>query len=449
MKFKTDDPRIQELDGLIKRAAVQVRDIAAAAEGAAREMTDEERKSASGLLNDIEKYEAAKVARQVELDAKADDEKFGADLKTAIGKAEAEALNEKALDGSKTLEGAAPKAKTLGDLFVSSQAYKNFVAEFPSGLPESVTIKSAPVQVGGFKDLVTSADLPGIINPDQRGLIIPPVWGKELTIKDIITVGQTSSDIVEYARLATATNNAAPVAQAANFDDGVITFDDPDYVVSTPSGTKPFSDLTFEKVTTSVKNIAHLVAATRRALSDAGQLMTIINNFLRWGLEEEVEDQIVAGSGTGENFDGILNADGTQAQAFATDIPTTIRKAITKARYVGRVRPNAVGLNPADDEALDLLKDTTGRYFGSGPFGTGPSTIWGLPRVVSESIPSGTAIVADWRQAVLWDREQTSVMMTEAHKDWFARNLVAVRAELRAAFGLLRPAGFVIADLTA
>ena len=110
--------------------------------------------------------------------------------------------------------------------------------------------------------------------------------------------------------------------------------------------------------------------------------------------------------------------------------------------------PTAVGLNPIDDEALDLLQDGNQRYYGNGPFSApGPKTIWGLPRMVSESVPVGTAIVADWRQAVLWDREATSILITESHKDWFARNLVGVRAEMRAGFGLLRPAGFCIASL--
>jgi HK97 family phage major capsid protein len=157
----------------------------------------------------------------------------------------------------------------------------------------------------------------------------------------------------------------------------------------------------------------------------------------------------MSGDGTGENFTGILNTSGVQSQAFTTDTVTTIRKAITKVRVVGRARPTAVGISPATDEELDLLQDANDRYYGGGPFNAGPSTIWGLPRFVSETVPDGTAIVADWRQAVLWDREQTNIMVAEAHKDWFARNLVAVRAELRAAFGILRPQAFVVADLTA
>lgn len=441
---------IADINAALKSTAIQIRDIAKAAELAERELTGDERKSVSGLLNDMEKFEAAKVSAQVDIDEAKSNDEFAASVKSAVSAAEAKEINAEALKSSSVGGLEVAKPGTLGELFIQSATYKSFMGEFPSGLPQDVNVKTAPVHVGGYKDLVTSADLPGIINPDQRGLIVPPVWGKDLKIADVITMGNTSTDLIEYAQLATSTNNAAPVAEAADFDDGAISGASPGpYVVATPSGTKPFSDMTFEKVTVPVRNIAHLAAATRRSLSDAGQLMTLINNFLRYGLEEEVEDQVMAGDGTGENFDGILNASGTQAQAFDTDMPTTIRKAITKARYIGRVRPTAVGINPADDEALDLLQDGNSRYYGGGPFGTGPSTIWGLPRLVTESVPAGTAVVADWKQAVLWDREQTSILITEAHKDWFARNLVAVRAEMRAGFGILRPAGFVITDLTA
>ena len=140
---------------------------------------------------------------------------------------------------------------------------------------------------------------------------------------------------------------------------------------------------------------------------------------------------------------------GTTAQAYSTSPIVTIRKGITKVSTVGRGQATAVALNPIDDEALDLATDDNNRYYGSGPFGTGPSTIWGRPRAVSEAIPAGTAIVADWRFAALWDREAATVSVSDSHADFFIRNLVAVLGELRAAFGVIRPAAFVVCDLTA
>jgi HK97 family phage major capsid protein len=444
--FKT----VAEYDAAIRAELGKAKVIADAVKALSRDLDDNERTTVSEHLNQVEKLDNEKKALVATLEGRAYGDKIEALLG---GAAAAQELNEKALDGADK-PGTYEAPKSWGKAFISTEMYKSFLKDYPSGPPESMSIKSAPVNMGGFKDLITHGDLPGIINPDQRGLIIPPVWGRELSIRDIITIGQTTSDVIEYAQLQSVTNAAAPVAEAANFNDGAISVTDTaggapyTVTVAAASGAKPFSNMVYEKVTTVVKTIAHLMGATRRALSDAGQLATLIDSFLRYGLQEEVEDQIVSGDASGENFDGIYHVTGTQDQPFSVDPLQTIRKAITKARVTGRVRPNAVGLHPADDEMLDLLQDDLGRYLGQGPWSSGPNTVWGLPRYVSEAIVEGTAVVADWKQAVLWDREQTTVAITEAHKDWFARNLVALRAELRAAFGILRPAGFVIADLT-
>lgn len=431
---------VAEIEALIRQKLEGVKSIAQTVEGAARDFTEEERGQITQVLNDVDKLQG-QLKELKEGDAFK--ERVTESLKGAEGAKTAEEINQKALEGAvagKALGAPGSRPVSIGEQFVKSQVYENFLKQFPTGIPDQVTVQTSPYVVGGFKDLVTSASLTGLIQPDVRGLQ-DPIWGRELSLRDVLTIGQTGSDIVEYARLLSATNAAAPVPEASTFADvgGEVTAGE--------GGVKPFSTMSFERVVVPVRNIAHLVATTRRALSDAGQLITLIDNFLRWGLGEEVEDQVMSGDGSGENFTGILETSGTLAQPWDGTLVRTIRKAITRTRVVGRARPTAVGMSPATDERLDLLQDKVGRFYGAGPFGTGPSTIWGLPRFVSEVIPDDAVIVADWRQAVLWDREQTSIVMTEAHKDWFGRNLVAVRGELRAAFGILRPSAFTIIDV--
>jgi len=50
---------------------------------------------------------------------------------------------------------------------------------------------------------------------------------------------------------------------------------------------------------------------------------------------------------------------------------------------------------------------------------------------------------------VLWDRERATVSVSDSHEDFFIRNMVAILAEMRAAFGLIRPSAFIVVDLTA
>lgn len=269
----------------------------------------------------------------------------------------------------------------------------------------------------------------------DRKPIVDSSYARPLTIRDVITMGTTDSDTVEYVRVTGVTNNAAPTAEATASGDA--------------SGAKPESAMALARITEPVKTVAHWIPATNRALADAGQLRTLIDTFLRYGLEEELEDQIITGSGVGENFTGVLTLAGTTAQPFVTNVLTTTRKARTKVRVTGRATPNAWVMHPNDWEAIDLLQDNEARYYYGGPAVMGNPRLWGLPVIESEGMTEGTTVVADWRLCVLWERMQTMISMSNSHSDFFIRNLIAILAEMRAALGWLRPKAFVITDLTA
>jgi HK97 family phage major capsid protein len=185
------------------------------------------------------------------------------------------------------------------------------------------------------------------------------------------------------------------------------------------------------------------VGATKRALSDVGQLRGLIDQELRDDLVDELENQMFNGNGVGENFTGINNQAGTLVQAFNTNGIITARQAITTLLVIGRQMPTAFVFHPTDWEAIDLLRGTDGHFLRGDPFRSGPNTLWGVPVVQSFHITQGAGWLANWRKAVLWDRQQATISATDSHEDWFIRNMIAILAELRAAFGLIRPAGFV------
>jgi HK97 family phage major capsid protein len=330
--------------------------------------------------------------------------------------------------------------KTIGDLFMASPEFSAFIKRFPDGrISEKAAISMDPV---GFKALITGvSDSSGgaFVANDRTGLYDAGPLGRTLSIRDVITLGTTSSDTVEYARAVSQTNAAAPVPEATS--SAVV---DGSTVTTVIGGVKPESTMTFEKVTANVKEIAHWMAITRRALADAGQLRTLIDAFLRYGLEEELEDQMVAGNGTGENFQGITGLSGVQTHAKGADsLLDAYRKARTKVRLVGHASPNAYLMHPNDWQEVDLLMNLEGNYYFGGPMQLGTPRLWGLPVVESEACAEGTAWVGDFKTLVLWDREQASIVVSESHADFFVRNLLAIRAEMRAAFGALRPSALV------
>lgn len=329
--------------------------------------------------------------------------------------------------------------KSLGDQVLENPEFKAYLDMLTDGgkrAPgKNERVNSPAVQVKSLITGLSSTSAGAFVVNDRKPIVDAGTFYRPLSLMDIITVGQTGSDVVEYVREGTHTNAAASVEEATATDDEV--------------GTKPESAMVFSVVTEAVSTIAHWVPATRRALADAPQMRTIIEQFLRYGIREELEDQMITGNSVGDDFTGVLNVSGNTPQAWDTDILTTTRKARTKVRTTGRATPTAYVLNPADWETIDLMQDNEARYFFGGPSQMGTPRLWGLPVVECEGMTSGTGMVADWKLAVLWDREQTNILISDSHADFFIKNLIAVLAEMRAAFGILRPAAFVEIDLTA
>lgn len=351
---------------------------------------------------------------------------------------------------------------TPGDLYTAANAYGEWKARFPSGGPTSqMSAWSDAVDVGGayadilglrsaseklrgrvlspskFRALLTSNDasVGELVRPDFRGLL-EPGQVRPLTVRQLITVIPVGTDAISYVREASRVSNAAPTAEAT--------------AITGTSGTKPEGGLTFAPVTDTVKTIAEWVPATNRILADAPFLRGYIDSYLTDDIAIELEDQVMAGAGTGENFLGILNTPGIQTAgppAGALNELDVIRRAKRLVRVNARTNATAVLINPEDAERQEQMKASgTGNYLGGGPFGAIEPRVWGLPYVESEAVPAGTAVVGDFRRAVLFDRQQTTISVGTANDD-FLRNIVRVLAEMRAGFGVLRPAAFVAVDL--
>lgn len=427
---------LEKLKADLEKVLTPARDIAAKAEAEDRDLTGDERAV-------IQKaFEDGKTIKASFDQAKADADLTGqlAGLGDGIG-----VLPQ--LDRDRPGDGDAlwtpRKGETLGMAFARSPELKALLKAYPQGrIPERAVVNSTPF---GAKALITGASdtsAGAFVVNDEQGLQVGlDAFQRPLTVRSLVTNGTTDSDTVEYVRVTATTNNASPVAEST-------TTADPGQMTAA-NGVKPESAMTMAKVTETVRTIAHWLPATTRALSDAGQVRTLIDTFLRYGLEEELEDQMINGAGTGENFTGIAEVSGVQAQAWDTNILTTTRKARTKVRTVGRSIPTAYVLNPADWETIDLLQDNENRYYFGGPTRMGQPTLWGLPVVESEAVPAGVGYVGDWRKAVLWDRQQASITVSNSHANFFIRNMVAILAEMRAAFGVLQPNAFVEIDLTA
>lgn len=439
-------------------AAKAAREIAEKADAENREMTEDERSR-------FESEFAKATGKKADADLAKKDEDILAQAKAiadAVGDLEIADAMKGDLDAQAFNAAREVGGKSLGKIVVGSEAFKSAMAPFlaQGRVPEKARFQTDPIAVKSFirfKSLFTggSETSAGAFVVAEQSGILEMLGRKDLRLRDLVSVRTTGSDAVEFVRQTSHTNSAAEVPEATTTAGPTYTADTGTGAVTvtnaTGGGYKPEGAWAFERVTVNVKTIAEWVPATKRALADAGQLEGLINQELVKDLEEREDNQILNGNGAGENLTGILNTSNVQTQAFTTDIFTTVRKALTLVRTVGRVIPTGIVMNPADVETIDLARDGasagTGKFLGLGPFGIGPRTLWGVPIVESENIAAKTALIGDFSKAVLWDRQQATVTMTDSHADFFIRNLVAVLAEERVAFGVTRPTAFVKATV--
>lgn len=439
--------KLLDLQGIAQKATGDARAIAEKADSEGRSMTEQERSDFdAAMTKGRDTLELIKVAKA---DHGLLDQAKSLALLVGDAKNTIDDLDAQKGWGGDTRNDRGRKA--LERMIVESPELKALLAPFKRDdgsvhIAERTALQSAPIHVkslfvGGTD---TSA---GAFVVNERTNILEPLGRRELRLRDLISVRRTTSDTVEYVRQTSHTNAAAPVAEATSSaapttgaSSGAA------LTLAAGGGYKPEGAWAYAVQTATVKTIAEWVPATKRALADVAQLEGLIRDELVADLKETEETQIVTGDGTGENLQGILTTSGIQTQAATTTNDATwfasFRQAITKVRVTGRAIPNGVLVNPAQAEKIDTSKDAQNRFYGAGPFGAGPRTLWGYPVVESEAITAGTALVGDFSKAVLWDREDASVTMTNSHADFFIRNLIAILAEERVAFGVTRPTAF-------
>jgi HK97 family phage major capsid protein len=362
------------------------------------------------------------------------------------------------------------QAVTPGEIVVNGEAYRSWMKRWPGGGPPKGVADSGEAEtVGIYRDLLgmrtatdrlragalltpsrfralisaASGSAGTLVRPDWMGLLEPGLV-RPLTLRALVTTIPVQSDTIEYIREVSRISAAAPVAEATGVNTSSL---------ADASGRKAEGGIVFAKVVDAVKTIAEWTAVTKRILSDAPALRAYVDQYLTDDVAIELEDQMAAGDGTGENFLGILQTPGIGTAGppgAGKNMLDAIRTAKRMVRVNARTNATAVLINPEDAEIVDTLKASgTGNYLGIGPFatGTGQGTIWGLPAVESEAVPPNTALVGDFRRAVLFDREETTITVGTANDD-FIKNVLRVLAEMRAGFGVLRPAAFVAVTLS-
>lgn len=287
---------------------------------------------------------------------------------------------------------------------------------------ETKTILSATGTWGSTASVGNS-----LIVPDRQPLVALPM--RQMTVRDLIAPGQTSSNAIEYAVQVARTNNAAVVAEGA---------------------LKPSSNYTWDLRSFPVRTIAHLVKASRQILDDAPGLRSVIDAEMRYGLDFAEEAEILYGDGTGAHLLGIV----PQATAYSGAFAITGEQGIDRIRLamlqaVQALLPvTGIVLNDLDWAKIELLKDGMGRYLIGDPQGVISRRLWGVPVVASLALTAGTFLAGAFRNAAqIFDRLTIEILISTENNDDFEKNMITIRAEERLALVVKRPAAFITGSL--
>lgn len=210
----------------------------------------------------------------------------------------------------------------------------------------------------------------------------------------------------------------------------------------------------YDPVTETLKKIAGYIKISDEMTEDAAFLVSEIEGRLLYALQLAEEDQLLNGSGTGQNLRGLLNRSGLQTETAAGegDVFDAIYRSLTKVELATDLVADGIAINPMDYQKLRLSKDKNDQYIAGGPFqgqyGNGQvmdnPAIWGKRTIVTPAIAQGTILVGAGKLgATIYRKGGLSLQATNTNEDDFVNNKVTILGEERLGLAVRRPSAFV------
>lgn len=246
---------------------------------------------------------------------------------------------------------------------------------------------------------------------------------RPIQLLDILPTGNTGFELVKYMEETTRTHAAAETAEGEAFAESTFAFTERSSPV--------------EKVTDSLP-------VTDEQLEDVALIESYINGRLTFGLRQRLDRQCLLGDGSSPNLRGILNTSGIQTRAKGADeAMDALYKAMTDIRVTGRAIPTHHNIHPLDWQDIRLKKTNDGIYIFGSPVEAGPIRLWGLPVIENDALTEGTALVGSFEPSWIMLVERRGVDVQVGYKgDQFVQGRRTIRADMRAALVVMRPAAF-------
>ena len=314
--------------------------------------------------------------------------------------------------------------KSLGDLFMESSAFKDYVKGVgPVSSFKDVDMKALFRRDAGWQPETT-----------RTGRVeMMPV--RPVQILDIIPQIPTGQASVVYVEETTFTNAAVETAETGTTANPT----------TAAQGVYQEATLELTERSSPVRLIAVYLPVTDQQLEDVDGIRAYIDQRLVFMLRQRLDSQVVVGNGTAPNLTGFLHATGLneRVKISGEPAPSAIYKGLVDVRIKGRAIPSAIIMHPTDWQNIRLLQDANGNYIMGPPGLQIEPRLWGYLIVESDAITEGTALCGDYANfCALHDRRDVDVQISNSHVDFFVRGMMAIRADLRAAFAIYRPKAY-------
>ena len=341
--------------------------------------------------------------------------------------------NEKALDeDSKPVSempqpAEAVEAKSVGEQFVQTDAYKNYLSSGVKGVDSHIETKTTLTTTGYPPE---SLRQPGILETALRD---------PNAVINLFDVINTDQNAFSYLEETTFTNNAAEAAEGSAVGEAA---------------------LAFTEKTESIRKMGVFIPVTDELLADEAGIQGYLNSRLQTMIRLRLDSQLLSGDGTAPNLEGILDAG--KSSVGSSDFNSyngnlgrigAIYNAITDIRVNAFTEPDAIIMNPNDwNQIVTSVTDVTTSgsnnplFVVAGGFGADAApTIWGLKVIPTTAISNNTVLVGKFgggEAANVVMRQGMELAVSDSHSDFFTKNQLAIRATMRVGFPVYRQAAF-------
>ena len=158
----------------------------------------------------------------------------------------------------------------------------------------------------------------------------------------------------------------------------------------------PYTPATIQYLqrTQAVEKRGVYIDVTDEVLADNAGLQSMLTDDLTDMLGEDIDDQLITGSGETDNLLGFQNKPGVTEIASGTDSsPIALLDAIGSVRTTGRATVDTICMNSTDFYNMRKLQETTGAFLHGRPTEAVMFQEWGVPIILVDSLPEGTALV--------------------------------------------------------